>query len=555
MTDRIDGQLFIQLASQGGANLKANVKTVNELNVFPVPDGDTGTNMTMTLEQAATAVKCEQNSVSAVSQALALKMLYTARGNSGVILSQFFRGLASGLEGLETASVGQFASALVKASEAAYSAVKNPVEGTILTVARESAEYALSHSAECESFEDLLEIILKKAHESLINTPELLPVLKDAGVVDSGGAGLFYIFEGMQKYLLGEPITASAEIALPVAQPQSSDYSGFDENSELEYGYCTEFVLQLLNSKPEREKFSLEYAESYLSTIGDSLDMFMEGSVVKIHVHTKTPALAIEFCQRFGEFVTFKMENMTLQHTHTTIANNFSAEYVSHKPPHKKYAIVAVVLGDGMENLYTSAGVDRIIKGGQTMNPSAMDFVKAFDTLDAEHIVVLPNNANVIMAAVQAAEHYEKADVRVLRTTSICEGYSALVLADMNAPDIETLLSIMENAAKQVVSAEVTQAVRDSEMNGVKIKKGDYIAISGHKIIASEKTPDRAAETLIEQVIGETGKDVVTVFYGKKASVNAYNKLNEYMREKYRSVDFGIVYGGQETYEYLISLE
>ena len=554
MTDRIDGQLFIQLASQGGANLKANVKTVNELNVFPVPDGDTGTNMTMTLEQAAVAVKCEQNSVSAVSRALALKMLYTARGNSGVILSQFFKGLATGLDGLDTATVQQFASALVMASDAAYSAVKKPVEGTILTVARESAVYAQSHSSECNSFEDLLDIILTKAHESLIKTPELLPVLKDAGVVDSGGAGLFYIFEGMQKYLLGKPIEASAE-HVALSSPAVPASNSFDENSSLEYGYCTEFVLQLLNSKPKRDEFDMEKAERHLSALGDSLDMFMEGTAVKIHIHTKDPAPVIDYCRQFGEFVTFKMENMTVQHNHTVIANNFSTEYVPQNVPHKKYAVVAVVLGDGMENLYTSAGVDRIVRGGQTMNPSAMDFVKSFDKLNADHIVVLPNNSNVIMAAVQAAECYERADVRVLRTTSMCQGYSALVLADPNAPDIETYLSIMENASSQVVSAEVTQAIRDSEINGIKIKKGDYIAIRDHDIVASEKTPDKAAETLIDAVIKETGKDVVTVFYGKKASVNAYNKLSDYMRENHHSVDFGIVYGGQETYEYIISIE
>ncbi len=551
MTDRIDGQLFIQLASQGSANLKANVKTVNELNVFPIPDGDTGTNMTMTLEQAAIAVKCDQNSISAVSRALAHKMLYTARGNSGVILSQFFRGLASGLEGLDTAGVQQFSYALVKASEAAYSAVNAPVEGTILTVAREIAEYALSRSGECSSFEDLLELILKKAHESLIKTPELLPVLKAAGVVDSGGAGLFYIFEGMQKYLLGRPIEISEEFAAP----SSAVAANFDENSELVFGYCTEFVLQLLNSKPRRHEFDLEKAREYLSGFGDSIDMFSEGTAVKIHIHTKTPAPVIEYLQQFGEFVTFKMENMTVQHTQTHIANNFSGEYVSNMPAHKKYAFVAVVLGDGMENLYVSAGVDQIVRGGQTMNPSAMDFVKVFDKINADHIIVLPNNSNVIMAAVQAAECYERSDVRVLRTTSMCQGYSALVLADPNAPDIDTQLSIMQESAKQVVSAEVTQAIRDSDIDGVKIEKGDYIAICEHRIVASEKTPDKAAETLIDKVLAETGKDVVTVFYGKKASVNAYTKLSDYMHANHHSVDFGIVYGGQETYEYIISLE
>ncbi|MBQ6184142.1 MAG: DAK2 domain-containing protein [Clostridia bacterium] len=552
MTDRIDGQLFIQLASMGGANLKANVKTVNELNVFPVPDGDTGTNMTMTLEQAAVAVQCEQNSVSAVSQALAHKMLYTARGNSGVILSQFFKGLASGLEGLETCGVQQFACALVRASESAYSAVSNPVEGTILTVAREIAEFAQIRSSSCASFEELLELILQKAHESLIKTPELLPVLKDAGVVDSGGAGLFYIFEGMQKYLLGRPIgSGSASVAVPANSPAGA----FDENSELEYGYCTEFVLQLLKSKPMREQFDFEKAKAHLSRLGDSLDMFAEGTAVKIHIHTKTPANVIEYCQQFGEFATFKMENMTVQHTQTHIANNFAEEYVSNMPPHKKYAYVAVVLGDGMENLYVSAGVDQIVRGGQTMNPSAMDFVKVFDKINADHIIVLPNNSNVIMAAVQAAECYEKADVRVLRTTSMCQGYSALVLADPNAPDIETQLSIMEDSARQVVSAEVTQAIRDSEINGIKIQKGDYIAICDHEIVCSEKTPDKAAESLIDKVLAETDKDVVTVFYGKKASVNAYTKLSDYMLSNHRSVDFGVVYGGQETYEYIISLE
>ena len=298
-----------------------------------------------------------------------------------------------------------------------------------------------------------------------------------------------------------------------------------------------------------------EKAKAHLSRLGDSLDMFAEGTAVKIHIHTKTPANVIEYCQQFGEFATFKMENMTVQHTQTHIANNFAEEYVSNMPPHKKYAYVAVVLGDGMENLYVSAGVDQIVRGGQTMNPSAMDFVKVFDKINADHIIVLPNNSNVIMAAVQAAECYEKADVRVLRTTSMCQGYSALVLADPNAPDIETQLSIMEDSARQVVSAEVTQAIRDSEINGIKIQKGDYIAICDHEIVCSEKTPDKAAESLIDKVLAETDKDVVTVFYGKKASVNAYTKLSDYMLSNHRSVDFGVVYGGQETYEYIISLE
>lgn len=551
MTKQLDGRLFMVLAENGGANLRANVKTVNELNVFPVPDGDTGTNMSMTLEQAVEAVKCEIDSVSKVSMALAKEMMFTARGNSGVILSQFFKGLAKGLDGLDKANAKDLANAFVKAAEASYMAVSQPVEGTILTVAREAAEFAVANIDKCDSLEDLFDVIIRKSQESLERTPELLPVLKQAGVVDSGGAGLLYIFEGMHKYFLGQTVGKN-ETFISFTKQESQKKPEVNADTVFEYGYCTEFILQLLNSKTSVEKFDMQEFGVFLNSVGDSVVSFKEGSVVKVHVHTKEPNVVIEKALKYGEFISFKLENMSLQHNETVIANNFRSSVEESK---QDYAVVAVVTGDGMEELFREAGTSSIVYGGQTMNPSAKDFIDAFDKVSANNIIVFPNNKNVIMAAVQASEYYDKAKVYVIRTCSMCEGYAALVMADFTNPDCDEVIAGINEAKDNVITAEVTKAIRDAESDDVKVKKGDYISISGHKIVSSEADEADAVIIMLDRIISESEKDIVTVFTGKEATAEISKKIEDHLKNKHKEIDYCVRYGGQETYDYLISFE
>lgn len=542
----MNGLLFSKMLRNGAANLEAHCQEVNDLNVFPVPDGDTGLNMLMTVRGGVNMA--ENENLGTFASACAHGMLMSARGNSGVILSQLFKGIAIELSDVAQADAAKLSAALLRGTAQAYKAVVNPVEGTILTVCREAGEYANSRLTEESSLEDLLRDYIVELHASLKRTPDLLPVLKQAGVVDSGAMGLLYIMEGMALALDGEIL----ELVEQQAQPaQTAVKSSFNADSVLEFGYCTEFILQLQNCKVDPETFDLQPMIDYLSEIGNSLVALKDGDIVKIHVHTMTPALVVGYCQQFGEFVTFKMENMSVQHNELMETN---PEAPAAKE-HKKIALVAVASGEGLEAQFKEMGADRIVSGGQTMNPSTEDFIRAFDSLSADHIIVLPNNGNILLAAKQAAAAYEASDIRVLETKSIAQGYAALSMFYADEGVIEDVLAVMEQAAKHVASCAVTYAIRDSQYEDVTIHKSDTICILNGKIVSADADRLTAVSKMLDAVEDLEECEVATVICGKDAAENETEALISLLQEKNRYLEAGAFDGGQDVYSYILALE
>lgn len=554
----ITGKIFSEMAANGYRDLKLHFEEVNNLNVFPVPDGDTGTNIAATLNGGVKAVKnAENETIGNVAEQLAGGMLLGARGNSGVIVSQFFQGLSEGLSGLETANVQQFALALKAGTAKAYDAVVHPVEGTVLTVCREGTEYVNEHLSEIEDFETLFEVLLREMRISLEKTPDLLPVLKEAGVIDSGGAGLVYTMEGMHKHLLGESLEDTAYNG-PQSAVSTEDTIPFDENSVLDYGYCTEFILQLLVSKCDPATFDLKQMISFLETIGDSIVAIKQKTIVKVHVHTKEPWKAIQFAQQFGEFVTFKMENMSIQHNEKLLKEmpiEESAEHVVQNEERVETAVVAVSPSAEITKLLLEMGVSQIISGGQTMNPSADDFIKAFDAANADNIIVFPNNSNIILTAEQSAKLYEKSNVIVLKSKSVVEAYSALSVACFEDASVEEIVEGMKESIAGVVSAEISPAVRDSQNNGISIKEGDYMGILQHNIVSSNKEIMVTIKELIEKVPELDMKSVLTVFYGQDATDELRNNLQNLVRDSFPMLEMVEIEGNQTIYPLIFALE
>ena len=547
--DIITASAFQSMVENGLRNLKAHHQEVNDLNVFPVPDGDTGTNMTATLKGGVEAMErvCS-DSLSEKASALASGMLLSARGNSGVILSQFFAGIGQAFSGLEQAGVAELSQAFLKGTETAYKAVVEPVEGTILTVAREGSEALASEANEIKTIEEALSLVVKKMASALQNTPNLLSVLKEAGVIDSGGAGLVYIIDGMRKDLLGEKIEDSSFIS--PSNVSSVDASAFNEDSELTYGYCTEFILQLQNCKKGPEKFDLDDMIKTFSSFGDSIVALRQGNIVKVHIHTKTPALAIEYAQRYGEFLTFKMENMNLQHNEILLK-----EVVGEKSPRKDIAIVAVAPSPEIAELFKSLKADQIVSGGQSMNPSADDFVRAFQAANADHILVFPNNGNVILTAKQAAGLYEGSYIIVLPTKSIVQAYSALQMLDFESESLEQSVETAKQAIDSVLFGEVSTSIRDSLNNGVQVKKGDAIGILGGNLVDDEADPVSCLLTTIEKVPDLDERSVITVFFGKGVSEQTKAEVGEKIQKKFPLMDYFPLEGGQDVYPFLFALE
>ena len=414
-TKFLTGDMLLEMVRSGAECLQTHCDEVNDLNVFPIPDGDTGSNMYLTIKGGANT-DCSVERISDTAESIAHNMLLSARGNSGVILSQLFAGIADGLKGLETASISDIENACKLGVARAYSSVITPTEGTILTVAKESANAINEREFNC--IEEILECGISVAKKALEKTPEQLDVLKQAGVVDSGGAGLVYIIEGMQNGLTGKKSTASLT-ATP--EPSASiNVDLFTADSELGFGYCTELLVRLQNSKCNPDEYDINTLIDFLNGLGDSIVAFKDGTIVKLHVHTKTPQKVLEYCQQFGEFLKVKIENMQLQH------NEVVANEQSKSKERKKYAVIAVANGEGIKKELTDFGADIIIDGGQTMNPSASDLIAAFDKANADTIFVLPNNGNIILAANQAAELYKKSDVRVIPSKNIGDCYSVL---------------------------------------------------------------------------------------------------------------------------------
>lgn len=538
----LNGELFAKMFRGGVAFLRSKVKDVNELNVFPVPDGDTGDNMMLTMEGGEKALSgVESDSLDKVAKSLTDGMLLGARGNSGVILSQFFAGIANGFLDHETADVREIGNALLNGVKQAYSSVNTPTEGTILTVARESVEYAVANITDDSTVDSLFTDLVTEMNESLKRTPEMLAVLKEAGVVDSGGSGLKYIAEGFLKILNGEEIDEPEDVTSSYSS-QSVDITSFGPDSEMKYGYCTELLLQLMNAKTDPYAFDIGVIKEFLETVGDSIVAYKTGTIVKLHVHTMTPYKVLEFCHNFGEFLTIKIENMSVQH-HEIISK-------PKEKPRKKYSIVAVANGAGIKKLFEELGAEEIVNGGQTMNPSAKDFIDVFERINAEHIFVFPNNGNIILAAKQAEKIYEKAQIHVIESKSIGDCYAALSAIDFGEEDPVKLERGMNSAMSEVETGYLTTAVRNTEMNGIKIHTGEYIGFCGKQMLSSDADIVLSAMRLLEGMNIEE-KDSLNLFYGKDVDKDTLDSVVSSISEKYPDIELYTLDGGQEVYRFI----
>ena len=550
-TYELDGALFADMIRGGTQNLRANAQVVNDLNVFPIPDGDTGDNMSMTMEGGDAALhNIDTDSLSYIADKLAGGMLLGARGNSGVILSQFFAGIAKGLSNVERADAKTLGDAFKSGVKQAYEAVLTPTEGTILTVAREATEYAVARITPETTLEEFFSCFIKEMHNSLQHTPELLPILKESGVIDSGGAGLVYVIEGMNTILNGEKVAAAA--AAPAPATQAIDTSSFTADSVMEFGYCTEVLLQLQNSKVDAESFPVSTISDHLTTLGDSIVAVKNGTVVKIHVHTMTPGKVFEFCQQFGEFLTVKVENMALQHSEAKTENRFEAP--AEKQEHKPFGIVAVATGEGIKETFRSLGADFIVEGGQTMNPSSEDFLAAFELVNADTIYVLPNNSNIVLTARQAAAMYDKADVRVLESRTVGDGYAALTMLDFGSGDADQIEQDLNAAMEGVVTGMVTRSVRDSHLGGMDIAKNDYIGFAGKEMLSDSTTVTGAACDLLSR-LDMTDREVLIAICGKDASAADMDAVRAYVNEHFPNVELYEIDGGQDIYHFIFVLE
>jgi DAK2 domain fusion protein YloV len=541
--DRIDANLYLNLIRGGAARLGLHRQEINDLNVFPIPDGDTGDNMYMTIQAGCNPSTGPSTGPSTssgtgatlpeVAKAVSAGMLMGARGNSGVILSRMFAGLAKGLADVHEADAEAFSRAMLAGVEESYHAVSEPVEGTILTVFREGAEAAAGSQNLNEYFDHLVSAM----DLSLQHTPEQLDVLKKAGVVDSGGAGLLYIAEGMRAVLHGEAAEVPDEAA-PAAQ--HVDLDAFTEDSVLEFGYCTEFLLRLQRCKVDLDTFDETVLSDWLAQNGESLVFFRDGSIVKVHVHTRTPGEILNHCQQYGEFLTVKVENMTLQHHENHMDERF-------KKGRKAFGVVAVASGAGLVDTFKELGADIVIEGGQTMNPPVERFIEAFDAVSADTVFVFPNNGNILLTARQAAEIYDKADIRVIPAKTLGEGYYALANLDTEAGDADAIAAALTEAAGEVATGLVSRAIRDSGP----FHEGEYLGICGKEILTAGPTPEAAVEALAE-AMDAGSSDVILVFAGEGGTRS--EKVREALEKRYPRAEVILQSGGQPVYEYILVL-
>lgn len=554
----LGGLLLKKMAFGGAKELRTNADEVNKLNVFPVPDGDTGDNMRMTIESGISEMESvDSDNIGTVMKSLSHGMLLGARGNSGVILSQFFAGTAKGLESADKADPETLGRALELGVQQAYSSVMTPTEGTILTVAREAVEYAVSRITPKSTIRTLFADLSNEMNRSLERTPEILTVLKEAGVVDSGAAGLFYIIDGFNRVLNGGEISDFEHDRVVENTSSAPATNSFGPDSVMTFGYCTEFLLQLQNSKTDIDNFDIDALKAFLAGIGDSIVAFKTDSIVKVHVHTHTPEVVIEYARRFGEFLTVKIENMSLQHSELEAEDAKKPEDNKEETlqPKKMYGVVTVCNGAGIENLFSELGADVTVTGGQTHNPSTSDFIEAFDKISAEHIFVLPNNSNIFMAAQQAGELYEKAKIHVISTKNIGRGYVALSSLDFDNPDVDAVIAAMETAMGRVTAGYISPSIRDADMNGIHINNGDTIGIIDKEIVVADPNRKEASSKLASMLLDMPEKFMLTVFCGADSNEEECKELEAYLAQNHSSAEVYFIDGGQEIYPYIFVAE
>ncbi|SDD98155.1 hypothetical protein SAMN02799630_04300 [Paenibacillus sp. UNCCL117] len=590
----LDGTDFIRMVEEGALRLRTNVDRVNALNVFPVPDGDTGTNMNLTLTSGVEELRRKPTAhLGKAAETLAKGLLMGARGNSGVILSQLFRGFSKAVADQEKASSQAVAAAFQNGVDMAYKAVVKPVEGTILTVAKEAARHAVAAAKRQTDIAAVMAELVRSGQEALDHTPELLPVLKQVGVVDSGGQGLQLIYEGFLAVLESEreieepadmpyvafgavqPLDDLAEAVKPAvgagvrAEPRSAQAHMATE--DIEFGYCTEFMVRLDKARPGSQTFEESRFRDELSAYGDSLLVVADDDIVKVHIHAEYPGTVMTHAQQYGELSRIKIENMRDQHTHILESESHAdvqtgaaqaEEVVSSADSEpeaaagsglKPYGFVAVSVGDGLSGIFASLGVDKVLHGGQTMNPSTEDIVKAVSEVEAQTVFVLPNNSNIIMAAQQASQLIEDKSLIVIPSKSIPQGIAAVIaFQETETPEDNT--AAMGRAIGQVQAGQVTYAVRDTQMDGIAIKQGDYIGIHNGRIVASDPDLITSCSRLIDSLLAD-GAEILTLYAGTDAEEEVTGLLESYVQEAHPDVEVEVHDGGQPLYYYIISAE
>jgi len=604
----LNGEIYALMLKAGENELRAHIDDVNNLNVFPVPDGDTGDNMWRTVNGGVNALEaCKTEGLQDAVLTSSKGMLLEARGNSGVIISQFFKGITDVLKNTETANSAQLIQALQSGVKEAYSSVMVPTEGTILTVARESVEYAASKTDENSTLSELMDALRDGMKVSLEHTPELLPVLKQAGVIDSGGAGLYYVISGFCKVFNEDIDMLKLRLAssAPTAQAdshksaaESVNIDKFTADDVMEYGFCTELLVRLQNSKTDIATFNDDKIRKFLAHIGDSVVYFRSESLVKLHVHTLEPEKVMEFMHQYGEFLKLKIENMTLEHSsneepvydlpeptiqgevkiygnaHHADAGIFHAsnddshsnsEQAVSNPAvkfvgmqsfgPKRLGCVCVSTGEGFNEVFTSMGADALIEGGQSHNPSTQDFLDAYSLVKADNILVFPNNKNITMAARQAADLFTGASVFVIDTANLGQGYAAMGAIDPETDDIEDMLDNISSYLDSVSYGSVSIAVRDAEFDSVKVKAGDYIAFKGKKILDAKPDPVSAGIALSEYLLSSGDKSVLTCFAGCDVNEEQIQALNDAIVAAHPEIEAYFTPGGQEVYNFIIVAE
>ena len=545
----IDGNILRKLIIGGANEVTRNMANLNALNVFPVPDGDTGTNMSHTIMAAAKEVyKLSTPNISDVAKAASSGALRGARGNSGVITSQLFRGFAKGLEGKTVANAEELAEAFARSSEMAYRAVMKPKEGTMLTIARSFSEAAHEIAFDEEDIGACLKFIIDRGNETLAKTPDMLPVLKQAGVVDSGGMGLVCMLQGALK-ALDEP--GDIEILeKPSETGEGAAQVAFD-TEDIKFVYCTEFLVELDNEpKPGRSENAEQVLRNYLPTIGDSVVVIEDEGLVKVHVHTNNPGKALERALQFGALNNIKIDNQKAQHKGIL---DFSESAAIPAGPPKPLGIVAVVAGEGLKELFTGLGADVVIDGGQSMNPSTEDIEKAIGRVNAENVIVLPNNKNIVLTAQQAAELVTDKAVHVLPTVSIPQGV-ACVMYNADTISLDKNLEALAEHMEAVHSGQITEAVRDTTLDGHEIKAGDILCLYDGAIVLVEKSIQAATRNLADYMLGNGG-DILTVYAGEGISLEQADELAEYVRTAHPSCEVEVYEGKQPLYSYILSVE
>jgi uncharacterized protein len=555
----LDGKRFAKMVLLGATHLSNNAKMVDALNVFPVPDGDTGTNMNLSMTSGAKEVKNNVTPhIGKVGASLARGLLMGARGNSGVILSQLFRGFSKAIEQKETLTAVEFAHAFENGVETAYKAVMKPVEGTILTVAKDAAKRAVDVAKNETDIIIVMEELVKEAKASLDRTPDLLPVLKEVGVVDSGGQGLLLVYEGFLSELKGETID-NMSISSPsmnelVNAEHHKSVQSHMNTEDIVFGYCTEFMVKFEAEKTSKNPFAEEKFRNDLSKYGDSLLVISDDDIVKVHIHSEQPGEVLSYGQQYGSLIKMKIENMREQHT--AILNEDETQspvQVKSSKEKEKFAIITVAMGSGITELFKSIGAHVVIEGGQTMNPSTEDFVKAMESVHAENFILLPNNKNIIMAAEQAAAVVE-ANVVVVPSRTVPQGMSAL-LAFNPSGELEANQSSMTDALSNVKTGQITYAVRDTNIDGIDISKDDFMGIAEGKIVVTDKDKLKAAKDLLAKIISAEEDEIVTIIYGQDASEDDVNAIVEYLEDEFEDIEVEVHNGDQPLYAFIFSVE